>query len=577
MSMVLEANNVRRLRHVRLPIEEGVTFLAGPNRAGKTSLLTALGALLSGERAPLTGVIKFDAERIVQRGEKEARATLVDPDANWGVAVVWRKASGTAELTTNGRPPTCSRLCAGLDLFSNLDRTARLKLLAGVLKAAPTVDHLRASCPLASDAALDKLRPQVEAGLWDDAHATADGEAKQAMGAWRQVAGQTWTNKGGKEWQPEGLPEAGLRTLAHLEQLRAQAVRLKALAATARTGITAEERATLKALAAEEAQAKSRLVAFEAELASYDVKRQEAQLALGQTRKPGTAPPTCACPACGTVLDVSAPLSLKEAGRANDKAEQAALKKAWQEAQAAETRASSAYSGMRHNVDVAREYLDRCQTAAARLEEIGGVDDRPLDDGDTRDLTAARLEDVLVQVKALRAWLDASELHERVRMWVELRGQLAPDGLRRVLLTSKLAEFNRRLAAWAPDLDGLVIRIDEDMMVRDGGDEPYRILSGAEKWLSDVLVMLAIAEIEGAPVVVVDESNLLDERLRPALLAKVLARAAAQRRIVVACAIGFADKAPQLAKWRLGQTFWVEEGGLVEDYQPARAAAGAAA
>lgn len=568
----LEVKNVRRVGHARLPIEEGVTLIAGRNAAGKTSLLTALGALLAGERAPFPGGIKFNAEHIVQHGEKEAWATLtndrrVSPgEEAWESSVTWKKEAGTAELTTVGKPPSVSRLCAGLDLFSKLDTTARLKLLSTVLDATATIGQLQAACPLATPAALKKLQPQVDAGMWPGAHDTADAEAKQVMGAWRQVAGKTWTAKGGREWEPEHLPDD--RSVEHLEELRTLLQELRGKvdsAAAGARGITPDARAKLEALVQELPAAKERLAAFRAQLEDADEERQKAQLKLGSTPKPGDPVKTCACPECGVVLDVTFPENLKQAGKTDTKEEILAAKKAYDTAKQAESRAVSAYQGMQRNVEVASAFYGQCQDAAARLEGLGPGGDAPALD-DVGGLQV-RFNTTLAQGKALSAWLDAKKLDAEVRMWVELRTQLAPEGLRRTALKGRLASFNARLAQWAQDLDGLVLRIDEDMVVRDGNDEPYPMLSGAEKWLSDALVMLAVAEIEQAPVVIIDEGNVLDEYLRPSLLAKVLRGQPPERRIVVACAIGYPEKAPQLAKWKMGKTWWVEEGGVVEDYQ----------
>jgi Rad3-related DNA helicase len=87
------------------------------------------------------------------------------------------------------------------------------------------------------------------------------------------------------------------------------------------------------------------------------------------------------------------------------------------------------------------------------------------------------------------------------------------------------------------------------------------MLSGSEKWLTDALVMLAVAELEEAPVVVIDEANSLDERLRASFIANVLGNLA-NCRVVVGCAIGFEERAPALDKWGLGTTWWVREGGV---------------
>lgn len=561
--LTLEVKNIRGVRAASIPIGTGITFLAGRNRAGKSSLLTALGALLSAERAPMTGGVKFDAEHIVARGEKQAAAQLSLDEAN-RIVVRW-KASGTSEIVTEGEPPTVSRLCSGLDLFSELDKGARLKLLAGALEAKPTLDQLKAECRLASDEALAKLKGQIKQGMWDDACATCDGEAKQSMGGWRQITNKTWTERVGEEWAPDGLTaDPKLRTRERIEALRATITDLKAKrAGLSGGGVSAEDRAALVATAGELPTARARLEHFSAEMAKADQERQAAQLALSQVHEPGTPAPTCACPCCGETLDVSTPTALKRSGSGLTKEELAAQKKAYLDARQKESIATSGYQGFVRDVATIRAHVGRCEQAAAQLAALP-AEDAPQGDDGARDRITAEIDAAMAEGKALTAWLDARDLHSKILMWVELRAACAPDGLRRTVLKKKLDGFNARLAQWAADLRGTVIKIDEDMVVRDGNDEPYRVLSGAEKWLSDALIMLAIAEIEAAPVVVIDEANMLDDQLRGPFITQVLAPASQDRMVVVACAAGFVEKVPDLGKHGLGCTFWIDQGEAQE-------------
>jgi energy-coupling factor transporter ATP-binding protein EcfA2 len=557
--MMLQVKNIRRVGSARLPLDDRITFLAGQNKAGKTSLLTALGALLAHERAPVTGKVRDDAEHLVQRGEKTGQAVLEADD--WAIHLTWR-ADGSSDIKTNGQPLTVGRLCAGLDTFSALDKAERLALLAKLLDANPGMSELQDACPLASEEALAKLDGQIANRLWDGAWSLADSEAKQEMGAWRQITGKVWNAKAGEEWMPDALPVVGHVDDAKqkLEELRAAVPVLgQKLRHASPLMITPQERARLEQLAQGQPVARERLQAFEQNLAELDECRAEAQVEAARVPEPGKAPKTCACPECGVVLDVTLPEKLRAAGKGLTAEERKAQDKAWKEAKAAETRAVSAYQGMLRNVESARAHLGECQNAAGRLEDLGASDGPP-DAGPDREQLQAELDRTVAAGRALTQWIEAKRIHAAVAMWTELRKACAPEGLRRTALKQKLAAFNGRLAGWARDVDGLVVAIDEDMAVTGNG-EPYRMLSGSEKWLTDALVMLAVAELEEAPVVVIDEANSLDERLRASFIANVLGNLA-NRRVVVGCAIGFEERAPALDKWGLGTTWWVREGGV---------------
>ena len=119
----------------------------------------------------------------------------------------------------------------------------------------------------------------------------------------------------------------------------------------------------------------------------------------------------------------------------------------------------------------------------------------------------------------------AAAAHADVQAWVALSD--AVEALPGEMLAAGLAPLNallRELAGHArPDLFvtprglPLVPSVSPDMSIRCG-HRPYHSLSRSERWRIDALLGAAVASLSGHRLLVLDEADLLQPSLRPALL-----------------------------------------------------------
>lgn len=127
--------------------------------------------------------------------------------------------------------------------------------------------------------------------------------------------------------------------------------------------------------------------------------------------------------------------------------------------------------------------------------------------------------------KAADTTARAKAAHEDVAAWTALGD--AVEALPNEMLAAGLAPLNallRELAGHArPDLFvtprglPLVPQVSPDMSIRCG-HRPYHSLSKSERWRIDALLGAAVASLSGHRLLVLDEADLLQPSLRPALL-----------------------------------------------------------
>lgn len=560
--MQLTVQNVLQIGHAELTLDDHLTFLVGPNEGGKTTLTRCLAALLTSSRTPVTGGVADDAKNLVRRGEKRGTAALTSTD---GTRVIEWKVGGTSEITGGGQLPTVSPLAAGLVRWSQLGADARCAQLAAALQAAPTVQDFRQAKPGAIDDGhwdriLLRIAKQVEAGLWDDAFGIADAEAKQGMGAWKQITGKSWTEKQGSEHAPDGLSrDPAKRTVERLEELRATVKRLnEEQRQVAAGGMSAGDLAELEKLAAELGVAKERLATHRADFERADEIRQKAQLVLSQLPEPSAQRPTCDCPACGATLDITNPRALVVAAAEEFTAEQIAGQRATREAALHEERmAALCYNSHRDVLRGSERYVERCQDAATKLAEAKGA---PAQDAAELTRISAELDAARAEGTALKEWLEAGTKHIEIVAWIALRTLCKPEGLRREVMKRRLDELNGQLAKISSALPDFVVAIDADMDVTARGYR-FEFLSGAAQWLADVVMQVAVAQLEGAKVVVIDGADILTKTPLTRLLLRQLS-ADTDTRFVVSAAMDRSDfdMAPDLAGIGRGATYWIQDG-----------------
>jgi hypothetical protein len=179
--------------------------------------------------------------------------------------------------------------------------------------------------------------------------------------------------------------------------------------------------------------------------------------------------------------------------------------------------------------------------------------------GSAADVQAAR--DALAQAQAWRvavqATAQAQAKHAEIVENNALVAALAPDGVRRTVLATKLAALNQRLAdlcqtaGWAP------VVVADDLSVSFAG-RPFVLLSASEQYRARVTLQVALADLDGSDVVIVDAADILDRGGRNGLFAMLRGTG---MRSLVCMTMNRVEDVPDLGAAGIGRSYWI--GGSV--------------
>lgn len=567
--MQIRVRNFKGIAKADIKVGPGeIALVAGNNRAGKSSLAQAIGAVLAAE----PGLLRFkkaEAGKLVHLGAAKGYAAIrydaaggddpAEAIANWP----------SLDFETRGSPPPCSRYSAGLISVIDLPARERASELAKWLKTNPTKAELTEAATEAgaSEATIEALIKRIGGDGWDVAHKHHQARGQEMKGQWREATGgNQYGSKKGAEWRPDHWSDAleAAKSPGALETAVAKAE----AAVDEAVGAEAVGEAEIKRLKAVAGEIEARKA--EATAAADILAERERALAAAEAEyaeMPWAVKVPQPCPHCGEPLCIREEPGKKWIDKApSGNADEIA------EMQKKRSEASSAIEGKRREIREAVSAKDAADKAVAEAEAaaetIKGLADHA---GKQADKAAERidareaLEAAMQDLAAYRQHRRAQELHESIAANQKLIDVLAPEGLRQTVLNRAVGKFNRDvLGALCETAGWPEIRVDGDLEVLMH-ERPPILCSGSERWQARTILQLAFARLEKAPLVVLDEADILDPKQRNELFA-LLAREA--RATILCMTTGSPKSTPNLASKDvgLGRTYWIEraEAGEIE-------------
>jgi hypothetical protein len=548
-------------------------LLVGTGGQGKSSILRAAAAVLTGsKKAPA-----------VLDGASTGRVSVMGAD--WSATLVLP----AGDYQTQGRPPCVSDLAAGLTDYCALSAKDRAALLAPLIKSEPTRHDLAqalSACTFKADGvattaeaedckslALDPMRPyevaiyrqtarlwaDIQAQGWDSTHKAATSAATQAKGAWREVTGEVYGAKKAEDWTPEPWP-AALAADPSALSLAAQAIETAKAARDAAIGkaaLSARDLDHLRHLAAEPG-------------VDPEAPVQQAQAALSEARaKLEALPPLAdsaalalACPHCAEQITVTTkPVGGAEYQITLGKGNPGTYTPSALQSDRTTRRAAEAA------VTKAERALDQAQRARATLaahnaeraearRQLEHLRQNGTQGTAALETAEAALSEAEASLAALKRHARAKDLHDTVNRETAIAKILAPEGLRKDILTKRLDEtINATLAALTKAAGWPPITLGDDIAPTYDGRADG--LSHSERWRTQLAVQVALAMLDGSPVVLVDNLDHCPPHARKGAL---LLLKASGLKAILALMADSPDKAPNLARARLGVTYWVENG-----------------
>jgi hypothetical protein len=550
MTIDIAVRNFRGCADARLTCAP-IALVGGLNAVGKTSIAQAVGAALSGNALPVAGLRANAAGALVRVGA--VTGTVEVGNTEGSCTVEWP----AARATTHGAPPVASAYAVGLETIAPpMVAKDRLRVLAEYLHADPTREDLAAALDEAGldpELVLSRIWPLIEQSGWDGAVTARRDRGAELKGQWRQCTGANYGSRVAASWRPDlgELDESELVTYLH----NAQRERDRAMSAQA---VSADEHRRVEEEADLVDARQEVLVRVTARVDEYTAAHrtaQEARQALPPTGKQDLVP----CPHCGEQILINR-VSLVETRyeKPTGPLDGAELNKRRMAIAEADGKVAHAYD----DLNEARQQMalaDRAVVASEHARERIANWPRATEAGTDIATAEAQLQRAEKRLAEYRSKAEADRLHRLVEGNEIVISLLAADGLRAKKLARVIDVFNAQLGNLCHAAKWQGVRIDDAGNI-GYGDRPYNLLSTSEQYRVRAVLALAMAQLDGSNLVVLDGADILDAPSRGQLFALL---AEVEIPALVTMTVARREQLPDLAAAELGASFWLA-GGVLE-------------
>lgn len=546
--MDIEVKNYRGVSDAALSLAP-IALVAGTNGSGKSSIAQAVAAAVTQNAAPIDGITKSAAGQLLRDDTKRGRCVVGDDTGN--VTANWPGASVSKE----GTPPWASDIAAGLKSLVAMKPKEASGLLIGAMEAMPTIDDLKAALPNVSAEMLQQIWNVTQTEDWDAAHKRSQERGAKMKGAWEHVTGERYGSAKGEGWQAPFL--STLPEDVELNDLLDEAATAKAdlEKAIGNQGAAQAEIDRLSEKAAVGLKAGETLVTGEAQLVELQAAQDAIAAALNALPRPENGESYVECPHCKGHLVIVSRTDVRVPAVGISEKENAARIEAITGKTNEYEQARQATSQLSQELGILRRQQQDGSTAAKQLDAMPRGTATADDIGTARAYAERTAEQVVKCQAAIKAEEDAASLHDQILTNVAILEQLAPTGLRQKVLAAKMAEFNGMLARLSATAGWPAVALDDEL-ASSLGDRPYILLSDSEKYRVRVVLQVAIADLDGSDVVIVDAADILDRGGRNGLF-KLLADTG--MRSLVCMTLNKSEDVPNLAAAGYGASYWLTD------------------
>lgn len=533
--MKLIVENFRGIKNADIDLSPKVTLIAGRNGAGKTSVIQALQALVTQETIPISKLKKKDAKLLINQDEKSGHAFL-----GWNgkeTRVKW------PSCVFSGQMFPCSVYAARVVQPAAI----QAKDLTSILNVLPTYEDLKGEFPADVGVPVAVVWKTITKSGWDIAHDQAAEKGRALKREWEKLAGENWGSDKAKGWVPEFFVEksleeleTGLRTA---EKLFEHAVKAQAL--------NEKEREDLQKVAESFDETQKTITSLNSEISNVEVQISKAQALMEQIPKILNKQQAYQCWSCNSFGVIQQDKLVEAPDSEQTEEDIAALRQRIAE----QNQNINALTEQRNYLNLylreARANLTKAEEAKKKLKAVV-LDDEP---------TPLSVEDARAEVELARKRLTAHKIKNECDEICTLLGMnqyivavLSPDGLRKQVLSAKLATFNDLLSVVCDIAAWPKIELDEFLDIRFNG-RPYVLLSVGEQFAVNTALQLAVAKMDESKMIIIDGIDVLDRYLLNGLMA-ILDNIPIPS--VVGCKFNNIEDVPDLGS--LGIAYWCESG-----------------
>lgn len=539
--MKIEIKNYRGIESAGLELSP-IALIAGINGSGKSSIAQGIAAALTQNAAPIVGITKSAASQLLRDGAKRGSCTVGDDSGS--VSANWPGAS----VSHDGTVPKASAVACGLvSIVDMKPKDASIAMMA-IIKADPSREQYDAALASLPDGMRDQVWAAITAEGWDDAHKRAKERGIKLKGAWEALAGEKYGSQKAATWRHRNHEDNAPDT-ADLEAAQSDletAIANKATDASMIDWLTHQVAAVVTAtglldeLQADPATRQAAFTASRNEASALPRPEQEEQ--------------TVECPHCAGHLVVISKTDVRipVAGLSVDENMQRSLA-----IQTAAQTLAVIQQGMEQaskDLRLAQDAIRTGDNAAAELKAL------PAGTSTDAEIEAARqrVVEITGKIEAAQATSKAATYHKQIAYGELILATLAPDGLRKTVLSEKMGALNAALAALSAVSNWPVVALDDDISATLGG-RAYILLSESEKFRVRVIIQLVLSGMDGSEIAVIDAADILDKGGRNGLFGAI--RQSGLKALVCMTINSKAD-VPNLALAGIGQSYWLENNVL---------------
>lgn len=531
-----------------------IALLCGENGAGKTSVARAIAAAATGKAVPYSNVTKKDCAVLLRHGTHAGSVSLGGEGGT--ASVSWPD----AEMRTIGTPPQASIIAAGLtDLFSMKPDQALLYLIKA-LNAEPTEDDIMSALQQLEldEKVIATIVDVIKKQGWDAAHKRAVERGQNLKGAWAHIAGTSYGDKKVNEWYPEGWEDSLLQQSPESLQAAIEEAQAALEAAIGTGAVNQAETARLRALIDKLPEFADAIPLHEETLKKAKEALEETQKELQNTPNPNNKGEEMPCPHCEKPVIVTPTtvgnyaLAKAEKLKAKDTKEQA--RKHAGLCGELSKRQGEMHAAQRALDDVKRQH-EEAQAAEKKLQEtpagIAAATDAVINEARLKLNTLQAQRAMLCKYQEARATGAHIAINQKI---VDL---LDETGLRKNKLSQCIDAFaSHYIEPICADFAMPLVSIDADLNV-DLGTTAYPMLSRGEQARVRCVLQLAIAQLEKAGIIIIDDADTLVGQWRSGLM-KAIYNVGIPAVVCIAMKKG--DAVPDLRKMGAGATYWCENG-----------------
>lgn len=560
--MLARIENFRGIRRGDFQIK-GLTLIGADNYAGKSSLAQAVGAALTGRPLPLKGMTKAMAGLLVRSGATKAFVEVASDDNESMVRINWPK----AEVSTEGPlPPTATEWAAGLISLAHMDPQERSVALTDFLQAVPSKADLAAELKKAeiSEKATEQLWAMITEFGWEESERKARDKGKEYKFQWKNITGENWGTKKGESYVPADWDYELDKDGTSVEQLQLEVDNYKSEleSAIAASAVDFAEYSRLQEVADTETARHDAVEEIAGRLKLAREAEDIANQGVTDNPMPSAIPTTVGCPHCAKPVIVrGGQLHKPEDTLSPEKfAEMQTAHMAARNAAAAARELSQTIGG---ELSVAQSKLIEAKQAQAQVFAIDEAAEAGADDKNEVDVEGARAQLAAAEsrLSSFTKKRDADRIHAAIEKNQLVVDILAPNGLRLNVLYAAVRKFCDEWVKPLIKASGFPsVAIDRELSLTLG-DRVYLMLSEAEKYIVRVVLQTAMAMKLGDKVMVIDAADILMRTGRNSLV-KMLIKSGIDTLLFMSLAS--VSELPDLAKSGKGNSYWIEDGEVVE-------------